>query len=74
MTACPCGANEWRDFTDVHTGTAYVACRACGCVRRASARGWVEWRVGIFVDDGAQPGSAWTQRVDPVRWSGVTDA
>jgi len=61
--ACDCGnSSRWEDVTDVATGTAYVRCRICGRHHLASAHGYIDWRLGLFLDRG-YPWSAWTQRV-----------
>ena len=52
------------DFvSDVMTGTVYEKCGACGALRLSSPTGFVDWKGGMWVDDGRAAGSAWTQSV-----------
>jgi len=75
---CECGTRpaRWEDITDAMTGTAYVRCRACGRHHLASPHGYVEWRVGLFMQRPNEIGSAWTQKTAPnffTKESGLTD-
>lgn len=62
---CRCGEARWQDVTDLHTGTAYMRCAACGRYRRASTRGYIDHEFGICMESTIGPGSAWTQRLSP---------
>ena len=59
-----CGQREgkWEDVTDSHTGTAYMRCKRCGAYYKASAVGYVDWSIGVFMSGQSYVGSDWTQR------------
>jgi hypothetical protein len=56
---CDCkNKTFWTEVVERHTGSMFYQCNKCG--KLTTITGYVDWSVGLFLDDGQTIGSRYT--------------